>query len=121
MMHLVMHMKGRQPKGSKATETGKSETAAITVRLPRADYEALRKLADTRGVSLSFLAAEALTKYELGHKRRQLFEEINAFREELKDRHGVGEDSVALVRRMRLERVAQRCGEDTPEEGPNES
>ncbi|MGE5553801.1 MAG: ribbon-helix-helix protein, CopG family [Betaproteobacteria bacterium] len=111
---------GRKRSGPREAKPASREKAAITVRLPREDYEGLRELAEARGVSLSLLAAEALTQYQAGEERRQLLKEIDAFRKGLKERHGVGKDSVALIRRMRLERVAHLGGENEPEDGKDE-
>lgn len=41
---------------------GKGEKVALTVRLPRADWERLHQLAVTEGVSIQSLAVEGLSK-----------------------------------------------------------
>lgn len=95
---------------------GRRETAAITVRLPREEYEQLREQAETRGVSLNCLAAEALSQYRAATQRREVLKEIEAFRAKLKPLAEGEEDSTTALRRIRGERVTRLCGEDGPGE-----
>lgn len=113
-MQLVMHMKRektKRPKGSTAASgTQPKETAAMTVRLPREDYEAFREAAEARGVSLNFLAAEALAQYRVLSQRREALAQMKARQSRAKP-VAEGFDSTAILREQRLERVRQLMGE----------
>lgn len=114
MMQVVMHMAGKEKatKGGRRPGAREKDLAALTVRLPREEYEELRGLAEARGVSLNCLAAEALERYTVGQKRLELLKEIDAFRAKLRPLAEGEEDSVTALRRLRLERVKHLCGED---------
>jgi hypothetical protein len=109
-------MNHKRQKAAPVRRRGRADLVAITVRLPREEYEQLREQAELRGVSLNCLAAEALAEYNVGEKRRKLLKEISAFRATLKPFPEGTEDSAAMLRRIRLERAGYLPGEDGSDE-----
>jgi hypothetical protein len=51
-----------QPAENRPRGRGKGEVVALTVRLPRADWERLHQLAVSEGVSIQSLAVSGLSK-----------------------------------------------------------
>lgn len=80
----------------------------ITVRIPRDEYERLRRHAAARDISLNSVVAEAIAEYEARVERREAIDRIRALQRRLRDAHKQGTDSVELLRQIRQVRADQQ-------------
>ena len=81
--------------------SSKSINKPVTVRIRQADYMLLRKYADSRNASLNSVVSEAIAQYGAKIEREQAILRIQALQRRLRNAHGVGADSVGLLREMR--------------------
>ncbi len=96
MMHLVMHMMKRECDGP---------VKAITVRIPKSDYEVLKDYSNAKGRSLNMIVSDAIARSVASLNRQRLLSEVEAFHK----KYGLHPDSDAVfeLREMRLNRANQ--------------
>lgn len=78
---------------------------ALTVRMEQQGYLFLKELADSRGVSVNALAAEAVAEFARRLQREQVIREIKSLHEEMRKTGRDSIDSVELIRQAREERA----------------
>jgi hypothetical protein len=83
---------------------------SLTIRnIPEHLMEDLRRIAKRERRSVNAQAIYCLEEATQSHRnlarRARVVKEINALREEIHRRHGLGSDSTELIRRMRNERA----------------
>jgi len=95
-------------KSSQRLKDGQEKTTvAVTARIPHEVYEALRAQAEVRQVSLNAVVAEAIAQYQVQLERARIIDELPILHASLKSQHGVGKDSVELIKELRTERVSE--------------
>jgi len=94
MMHLVMNMNDA---------TGKSYRA-ITVRIPKDEYERLKGYSTAHRVSLNSVVSDAIAEHAMRIERQQLLDDIAEFHRRLQPSSG---DSVDYLRKLREGRALQ--------------
>lgn len=77
----------------------------ITIRIRPEEYALLKEYADARQASLNTVVSEAISQYEVRIRREQTIREIEGFQSRIRQAHGIGSDSVELLRDMRHERT----------------
>lgn len=77
----------------------------ITIRIRPEDYTLLREHAEAERTSLNTVVSEAIAQYGLRIRREQAFRRIEVLQRQIRDAHGVGSDSVELLRELREERA----------------
>lgn len=110
MMQMVMHTMTHM--ATKRQSPPKTTSKAITVRIPEADYEQLKKYAASRNVSLNSMVAEAIAQYQTKIERQHAISQIEAFQAQLRDGRREGSDSVEILRDVRQTRAKQVLLED---------
>lgn len=99
MMHLVMNMHDA---------TGKSHRA-ITVRIPKDEYERLKEYSTAHRVSLNSVVSDAIAEHAMRIERQQLLDDIAKFHQRLQPSSG---DSVDYLRKLREGRALQLSSDE---------
>lgn len=87
---------------------------AMTIRIRQQGYQSLKELADSSGVSISALAAEAVAQFARTIQRHEAIRRIKALQEEMRKAGGDGTDSVRLIREAREERLERLVPSNPP-------
>ena len=92
--------------------SSKSINKPVTVRIRQADYLLLREYADSRNASLNSVISEAIAQYGAKIEREQAIMRIQTLQRRLRSAHGLGTDSVELLRKMREGRARSEARDD---------
>jgi hypothetical protein len=106
---------------ARGSGTSDSKVKPITVRLNRSDYLVLKDHAAAQGISLNSILSDAVARYRAQVEREKAVGDIRVFQARLRSAHGLGTDSVPLLRDLRAGDGRQSASEDVGPAEPDET